>query len=79
MTLNVDTEGNVTAIYNDDLRPVLDALGTTRIRRASHVEPDVNGLWWADLSPMMGPLLGPFALRADALAAEVAWLEVNLK
>jgi hypothetical protein len=26
---------------------------------------------------MDGPVLGPFALRSEALAAEHAWLEVN--
>ena len=33
----------------------------SRIRRASHVEPDEAGRWWADLSPVGGPRLGPFA------------------
>jgi len=31
--------------------------------------------WAADLAPVGGPVLGPFARRADALAAEVAWLK----
>jgi len=30
--------------------------------------------WTADMAPVGGPLLGPFKLRADALAAEREWL-----
>ena len=46
-------------------------LGTARkSRRASHVEPDADGRWWADLSPVAGPRLGPFEVRSAALDAE---------
>ena len=31
--------------------------------------------FWADLSPVGGPVLGPHAAYADAIAAEVAWLQ----
>jgi hypothetical protein len=37
-------------------------------------EPDENGRWWADLSPVAGPKLGPFTKRSEALHAEVEWL-----
>jgi hypothetical protein len=74
--IQIDNKGQVTAVYDDELRPVFDALGTATIKRASHVEPDDKGMWWADL--VDGPIFGPFIRRADALAAEVAWLEVNL-
>ena len=33
--------------------------------------------WLADLSPVNGPVLGPFDRRSEALAAELAWLEAN--
>jgi hypothetical protein len=49
------------------------------IERASHLDPDAKGQWWADLSPVHGPTLGPFAQRSDALAAEVRWLEDYLR
>ena len=55
------------------LRRPLAKLGAVSIARASLVEPGPDG-WYADLSPVAGPLLGPFALRAEALAAEVKWL-----
>jgi len=50
-------------------------LGKPLVQRASHVEPDHLGLWYADLTLSDGPKIGPFARRADAIAAEVAWLE----
>ncbi len=53
------------------------SLGRPRIRRASTVEPDRDGRWHADLGPVFGPVLGPFAARSEALDAEVAWLEAH--
>jgi hypothetical protein len=50
-------------------------LGSVSIRRASHVEPDANGKWWADLSPVGGQWIGPHDRRSDALDAGRAWLE----
>lgn len=52
----------------------MSELGLIRIERASHVEPDTSGLWSADLQPSQGPILGPFALRSEALQAEHDWL-----
>lgn len=45
-----------------------------QIQRASHVEPDDTGNWWADMAPSGGPVLGPFLLRSLALDAELHWL-----
>jgi hypothetical protein len=67
--------GAVRAIYSEAIN--LAALGSPAIFRASHVEPDQQGRWWADLSPVGGPTLGPFAVRSAALAAEHSWLETN--
>jgi len=75
MIISVDRTGGVKAIYSDGFN--WHALGKALIQRASHVEPDHLGLWWADLAVSGGPRIGPFAKRADALAAEVAWLERN--
>ena len=72
MDLVVNRVGLVRAIYDEALD--LAALGRPVITRASHVEPDPSGRWLADLSPVGGPLLGPFDRRSEALAAEVAWL-----
>lgn len=75
MTLIIDRDGSVRGIYGEEI--ALDALGQPKIARASHVEPDDRGRWLADLSPVGGPILGPFERRSEALEAEVAWLEVN--
>ena len=66
-------DGTVHLVYDDALRGLL-ALGPAAIRRASHVEPTPDGRWTADLGPMEGPVLGPFATRAAALEAEQVWL-----
>jgi len=73
MQLFIEPGGCVRCLYGEtvDLRH----LGSLSVRRASHVEPDAEGLWWADLSPVDGPRLGPFMRRSDALSAEVAWIE----
>jgi hypothetical protein len=76
--LVIDGKGVVRCIYSEAID--LSQLGSLSIRRAGHVEPDDSGKWWADLSPVRGPRLGPFQLRSLALEAEGAWLEEqNLK
>ncbi len=75
MHLVIDSRGGVRAVYGEliDLR----ALGRPAIARASHVEPDDQGRWLADMGLVNGPVLGPFAHRSEALEAERAWLEAN--
>jgi hypothetical protein len=72
MQLRVDPDGRLRCVYAEDID--LACLGTLTIRRASSVEPDEQGRWWADLAPVQGPRLGPFRLRTQALAAEQEWL-----
>ena len=72
MELVITPGGAVRCIYAEDID--LHALGSPAITRASHVEPDANGFWFADLSPISGPTLGPFRSRSDALTAEHSWL-----
>ena len=70
--LVVDAGGDVRCIYDEgvDLREI----GTLKITRASHVEPDAESYWWADMGPSGGPVLGPYSSRSEALAAERGWL-----
>lgn len=75
MEIVVATTGELRCVYSDAIDLV--ELGQLNIRRASHVEPGVDGKWWADLSPVSGPMLGPFDRRTEALAAELRWLEAN--
>jgi hypothetical protein len=76
MELMVSPHGNVHCLYDECLN--LSALGRLATRRVSHVEPTTEGQWTADLSAVSGPVLGPFGLRSDALAAEVGWIESHL-
>ena len=73
MQLIVDPGGTARCVYAETID--LAQLGQVTISRGSHVEPDAQGNWHADLNPVGGPRLGPFSCRSQALAAEVAWLE----
>ncbi|QDV20678.1 hypothetical protein Pan153_53550 [Gimesia panareensis] len=73
MELIITAEATIRCLYDETLN--LSSLGTPQIQRGSHVEPTADGNWTANLSPVNGPLLGPFPRRSEALAAEVAWLE----
>jgi hypothetical protein len=75
MRLLVDPQGTVRCLYAEDID--LACLGTPSVRRAGHVEPDEHARWWADLSPVHGPRLGPFPTRTLALDAEQGWLEAH--
>jgi hypothetical protein len=72
MELVVDAGGDVRCIYGEELD--LRELGKLQITRASHVEPDRDGFWWADMGPVDGPVLGPYGSRTEALGAEREWL-----
>src|SRR5262249_37709659 len=52
----------------------LAVLGRPTITRASRVEPDEQGRWRADLTPVDGPALGPFGRRSEARPAAGDWL-----
>ena len=73
MRFLVKPDGTVRAIYDELID--LTVLGRPTITRASHVEPDEQGRWLADLKPVGGPVLGPFDRRSEALEAEHDWLE----
>jgi hypothetical protein len=75
MELVVRGNGAVSCIYDEALD--LRELGGLTIKRASHVEPDAEGNWVADMGPVGGPIMGPFGTRSEALAAERAWLLVR--
>ena len=70
--LVIEPDGTLRCIYDE----VLDwqEFGAPVIHRGSHVEPDDQGNWFADLAPVQGPKLGPFIRRSDALTAERQWL-----
>jgi len=72
MDLLIDSAGRVRCIYGEAVD--LHELGQLTIRRGSQVEPTAAGRWTADLSPVNGPVLGPFTTRTAALDAELEWL-----
>ena len=74
MELVVGVDGMARCIYDEALD--LREIGKLQITRASHVEPDAEGYWWADMGPSGGPVLGPFRSRTEALGAERGWLLV---
>ena len=72
MELVVDAGGDVRCIYGEELD--LREIGKLQITRASHVEPNRDGFWWADMGLAEGPVLGPFRNRTGALQAARGWL-----
>ena len=78
MELLIAPDGGVRCLYDEAID--LATLGQPLIRRASRIEPDASGGggWWADMSPVRGPDLGPFLRRSQALEAERLWLSQHL-
>jgi hypothetical protein len=72
MELVVGVDGVARCIYDEALD--LREIGKLQITRASHVEPDSDGNWIADMGPSGGPVLGPYGSRSEALGAERGWL-----
>ena len=72
MQVVIAPDGTVRTLYDEDLD--LSAVGRVSIARASEVEPDADGRWWADMRRSGGSRLGPFARRSEAIAAEREWL-----
>ena len=80
--LVVRTDGTVRCLYGEEID--LAALGEMDIARASYVEPDAGGQWWAhvrwrsDAGGIAGADLGPFGCRSEAVAAETRHIEDQL-
>ena len=76
MKLIVQPGGRIVTVYSEEID--YGTLGKPTVRRVSHVEPDADGQWYADMSPVNGPQLGPYAKRSEALDAELSWLNLML-
>lgn len=74
MFIVISPTGRARFIYSDEVALALAGSGEARTVRASHVEP-AGSQWTADMSPVGGPVLGPFVTRQEALEEEVKWLE----
>ena len=55
MILHAASDGTMRCVYDEAIP--LSQLGPLSILRASHVEPNPDGTWTADLSPVGGPQL----------------------
>ena len=75
MELVVAADGVARSIYGEELD--LREIGRLSVTRASHVEPDAQGFWLADMDPSGGPVLGPFKSRTEPLQAERGWLQMR--
>jgi hypothetical protein len=76
-SLIIRADGTAEWIYRDDLAQLMETMGECKIERASNVEPARGGGWEARMTDN-GFVLGPFPLRSQALAAEVAYIEQRL-
>lgn len=84
MKITFEVDGRIKFIYDDTVAEVMREVGgKLNVKRASHVEPTVCDLyeggpkfdgWQADMSPVGGPVLGPYGTRGQALDAERNYL-----
>ena len=58
MELVINSSGDIRCVYGEEVN--LSELGRLSIQRGSRVEPNADGQWTADMSPVQGPQLGPF-------------------
>jgi hypothetical protein len=72
MDIIITVSGDGRCVYGEDID--LTTLGKLSIRRGSHVESTPDARWTADMSPVGGPILGPFQRWSEAIAAERDWL-----
>ena len=72
------SKGNVSCVYDDRFMPLLEALGSLTVRRASQVEFDSETHEWAAFCEN-GKEIARGRNRNDVIAAEVAWLEGDTK
>ncbi len=68
-------DGTVRAVYAEDVD--FAAFGRSAVTRASLGEPDDQARWFADLTPVSGPVFSPFDRRSETLAAVRTWLEAH--
>jgi hypothetical protein len=72
-SINIAPDGTVRFIYDESLKRVIEA-GVSTIQRASFLTQQTDGQWLANLEPVKGPILGPFATRDLAIEAERDWI-----
>lgn len=69
------TKDGAVAVYDDRLRPILEALGDIEVERASEVEFDPESGDWVATRAGTGKEIARGKNRSEVIAAEVRWLE----
>lgn len=69
--------GEVRAVYSDTWRPLLEALGSLEITRASDVEYDASTGEWYAVHRATGKEIARGRNREQVIREEVRWLETN--
>ena len=70
-------KGAATCVYDDRFRPLLEALGVMKIKRASEVEFNpASGEWEATLIST-GQIIAHGPNRNDVITEEIRWIEEN--
>lgn len=75
--LVIKPDAQMVCIYTDAIRPLLDDANEVEIKRVSHVEPNEQGLWVADM--LNGTCSPPFRLREEALQWEESYINNQLR
>lgn len=79
MATKLVIEGSsVRGVYDDRLRPIYEALGLLRVKRASEVEYSEERGEWIAVSAETGEEIAHGPDRGEVIAAEVRWLEARL-
>jgi hypothetical protein len=72
------SRGSVSCVYDDRFRPLLEALGTMDVRRASEVEFNPTTREWEATLLATGEVISRGTNRNDVITEEVRWLEANM-
>lgn len=77
MVIKILPSGDVTTLYRDTVRTLLDSLGCLAIERASNVEFNA-GLWYVVGEDGELLVTEGFVYRDAAISAEISFLENSL-
>lgn len=76
--LFIRADGTVEGVYNDQFRPIYEALGVLQVNRASEVEFEESSGDWVAHRVGTGVEIGRGKSRGDVIAQEIAYLEKEL-
>ncbi len=77
MKVEISRKGKVRFVYEEEVG-LIDLGTVAAINRVSTVEPDKEGTWWITVLAT-GVTMGPYTKRSDAIKAEIAHIEQEMK